>query len=150
MTLGKGPRGQLKWAHYASGSHCCPWICSQWSWCSPESNSAHHRVGSWCLHGWVTPQAPLAGLTEGLHCIKSLRYSAFRQAPTRTDVFLYSWTDFHPRQHWLFSRVNGWVQTMGKISAMDSKWKKKKNPCQELQELSFLYRTGIYTALSHL
>lgn len=112
-------------------------MCSQWSWCSPESNSAHHRVGSWCLHGWVTPQAPLAGLTEGLHCIKSLRYSAFRQAPTRTDVFLYSWTDFHPRQHWLFSRVNGWVQTMGKISAMDSKWKKKKIHAKNSKNLVF-------------
>lgn len=123
MTLDKGPHRLLKCAHCVSGSHCCPWMCSQWSWCSPESNSAHPGVGSWCLHGWVTPQAPSVALTEGPCCRKTLTYPAFRQVPARTNVFLYSWTDFHPRQHWLFSRVNGWVQTTGKMSAMGSKWK---------------------------
>lgn len=52
----------------------------------------------------------------------------------RTNVFLYSWTVFHPRQHWLFfqgkwlssNHIQIWVQSG-----------KKKNPCQEL---SFPYR----------
>lgn len=53
MTLDKGPHGLLKWARCASGPCCCPWMCSQWSWGSPERFSSPRSgqlVSAWPGH----------------------------------------------------------------------------------------------------